>query len=81
MLAGATLPSLGRWRVDPSLGAFPFSAAENFLVDAMGAATRWRGRKEEEGAGGDKTYMSKGALHLPSFIARGRPTAGLHDRT
>ena len=62
------------------MGAFPFSAANNFLVGAMGVAVRWRGEKEEEEADCEKTEMSKGAPPLPSFIAKRRPTAGLHDR-
>ena len=72
-------PLLGGGEPGPSLGAFPFSAAENFLIDTMSTMARRRGKKEEEGAGGEKTKTSKGALPLSSFIAKGRPTAGLHD--
>jgi hypothetical protein len=48
----------------------------------MDVAARRRDKEEEEGASGEKMEMSeRGALPLPSFIAGGRPTAGLHDPT
>ena len=78
---GRPRPLFGRSGSGTSCGAFPFSVVENLLIGAMGAAARRRGEKEEEGAGGEKTKMSKGALPLPSFITIRRPTAGLHDRT
>lgn len=81
VLAEAARPLLGDGESGPSLGAFPYSAAENFLVGAMRTATRWRGKKEEEEAGGDKIEMSKGAPPLYSFISQRRPTAGLHNST
>ena len=80
-MRGRPRPLLGGGEPGPSLGALPFSAAENFLIGAMGATTRRRGKNEEEGAGGEKTEMSKGASPPSSFISGRRPTAGLHDRT
>ena len=43
-----------------SRGVFPFFAAENLLIGAMGATTRRRGKEEEEGASDGKKEMSKG---------------------
>ena len=56
-LQGRPRPLLGGGEPCPSLGAFPFSAAENLLTSAMDTLARWWRSKEEEGASSKKTKM------------------------
>ena len=78
-LLGRPRPLLGGGEPGPSLGAFPFSAAENLRIGAMDDAAQQRSKEEEEEAGGAEEEMGDGGSAPFPFIAKRRPTAGLHD--
>ena len=68
---------MGAGESGSSRGAFPFSAAENFLRGAIGVTASDGARRKEEAS--NEEMGNGGSTPLPIY-SKGRPTGVSHDR-
>ena len=75
-LRGRPRPLLGSGEPGPSWRAFPFSAAENLFLGAMGIAASNEARKEKRT---EREEMGDGGSAPLLIYSEGRPTGDPHD--